>query len=61
MGPICSDRTIGPRAQSLRTGSHETEIKEPMSSIEGIYDASVAPAISFFVPSGVVYIKPQNS
>ncbi|KAK7338531.1 hypothetical protein VNO77_19144 [Canavalia gladiata] len=42
---------MGQRTQSLQTGSHETEIKKPMSSIEGIYDAVVAPIISVLVPS----------
>jgi hypothetical protein len=47
---------MGPRAQSLRTGSQETEIKKPISSIEGIYDAVVAPIISLWKPSELVYI-----
>lgn len=52
IGPICSERTIGPRAQSLRMGSHETETKKPMSSNDNIYDEAVAPLISLGVPSG---------
>lgn len=27
IGPTCSERTIGPRAQSLRTGSQDTDMK----------------------------------
>lgn len=46
IGPICSERTVGPRAQSLLTGSHETEMKNPMSSSESIYEAAAAPMIS---------------
>ena len=54
IGPICSDRTVGPQAQSLLTGSHDTEIKKPMSSIESVYEAVVAPRISTGVPSEVL-------
>lgn len=56
IGPICSERTIGPRAQSLLTGSQETEIKKPMSSIDSIYDAVVAPRTSIGEPSELACI-----
>lgn len=46
IGPICSESTIGPRAQSLLTGSQETETKKPMSSTKSMYDEVVAPRIS---------------
>jgi hypothetical protein len=46
IGPICSESTIGPRAQSLLTGSQETETKQLMSSTKSTYDAVVAPRIS---------------
>lgn len=31
IGPTCSEITIGPRAQSFRTGSQDTDIKYPIS------------------------------
>lgn len=54
IGPICSERKIGPRAQSLRTGSHDTEMKRPMSPIESVYEEVEAPLISLCVPSELV-------
>lgn len=54
IGPICSERTIGPRAQSLRMGSQETEMKKPISSTESICDEEVAPLISLWVPCELV-------
>lgn len=51
IGPICSERTIGPQAQSLLTGSHETETKKPMSSSDSMYDDIVLHLISQCVPS----------
>lgn len=53
-GPICSERIIGPRAKSLLTGSHETDTKNPMSSNDRLYEASVAPTISLCTPSELV-------
>lgn len=51
IGPICSERTIGPRAQSARIGSHDTETKKPMSQSESMYEEAEAPLISLCVPS----------
>ena len=54
MGPICSERTVGPRAQSLLIGSHNTEIKKPMSPSESMYEEVEALLISLCVPSELV-------
>lgn len=54
IGPTCSERTIGPLAQSLRMGSQETDMKKPISSTESICDEEVASLISSGMPFELV-------
>lgn len=53
-GPTCSEITIGPRAQSFRTGSQDTDIKNPISSIESLYEEVISSLTSMFVPLELV-------
>lgn len=54
MGPICSESITGPLAQSILTGSHETDTRNPISLHDKVYDPVVAPLISVCLPSGLV-------
>lgn len=54
IGPMYSEMTIGPRAKSLLTGSHETDMRKPISLIVMVYDEVVTPPISLWMPSGLV-------